>query len=74
MRVKWGEMNPERIQIIQPRVARRELPWVDIASQLSTLKGLNLPGRGEKIQPFQGWIHLSSLPKVVRERGQPWAE
>jgi len=34
-------VNPERIAIIQPRVARHELPWVAVDDMESTLQGLN---------------------------------
>ena len=49
--------NPERIGIIQPRVARNELPWVGIIG-IPTLKELNpiRPTSGpSSIQPLQGW-------------------
>jgi hypothetical protein len=36
-----SEANPERDCIIQPRVARNELPWVSMAKLKPTLKGLN---------------------------------
>jgi hypothetical protein len=33
-------LNPNGIEINQPRVARNELPWVDSSTKGSTLKGL----------------------------------
>ena len=33
--------NPNGIEIIQPRVARHELPWESNRQRTSTLKGLN---------------------------------
>jgi hypothetical protein len=42
------KINPEGIAIIQPRVARHELPWEVAIQSVSTLKELNqrtgLPG------------------------------
>jgi hypothetical protein len=35
-----SEANPERDWIIQPRVARNELPWVSMAKLKPTLKGI----------------------------------
>ncbi len=56
--------NPERIGIIQPRVARGtrppRLPWVGISAQ-PTLKELypkRIVGARRPIQPLQGWTHL----------------
>src|SRR5438477_9434173 len=36
-------MNPNGIQIIQPKVASTELPWVNRPPEPSTLKGLHIP-------------------------------
>jgi hypothetical protein len=36
-----GLRNPEGIAIIQPKVARNELPWVSIPKKSKTLKGLH---------------------------------
>ena len=59
--------NPERIEIIQPRVARYELPWVGF-TRLPTLKELNQILRRNRvplIQPFQGCASLRRIPRVV---------
>src|ERR1035437_8032087 len=36
----FGLRNPKGIAIIQPKVARNELPWVSIRKKSTTLKGL----------------------------------
>jgi hypothetical protein len=37
----WPSSNPERIAIIQPKVARNELPWVIVEAHSPTLKELH---------------------------------
>jgi hypothetical protein len=62
------EPNPplsQRDKIIQPKVARNELPWVNVHHESSTLKELNhgefkLTG-DDLMQPFQGWANFCFL-------------
>jgi hypothetical protein len=46
--------NAEGVQILQPRVARDELPWGNRAEKPSTLQGLHLNG-DRSIQPLWDW-------------------
>ena len=59
--------NPERIEIIQPKVGPsrmgEELPWVNRSEYFPTLKGLHRLAH-ELIQPFQGCGRLVSSPGV----------
>jgi hypothetical protein len=69
-------MNPERIQIIQPKVGAWRLPW-DQAQIHSTLKALNrivaMRVACVPIQRFQRWIYVNPPPSVGATR-QRWAE
>jgi len=69
---KMASANPERIGIIQPRVARNELPWVRFF-KFPTLKELNpirLISETILIQPLQGWAD-SDCPQGRRCYANP---
>ena len=51
--------EPQRGSILQPRVARHELPWEMVREIFTTLKGLHQTGHGrtrqpDLLQPLQG--------------------
>jgi len=68
-------INPEEIEIIQPRVARNELPWVNGLEEFgSTLKGLNQSHQWSIDSTLSGLRkNPVRLPRVARS-SQPWAE
>jgi hypothetical protein len=67
-------LNPNGIQIIQPRVAEalRRLPWV--MSQIEINPEGVASSLARWLQPFQGWSFGWRLTQGSPLRGQPWAE
>jgi hypothetical protein len=61
----------QRDCIIQPRVATKELPWVDVQTT-STLKGLKPRAKNGASTPMGLKIFFGRLPRVARA-SQPWA-
>ena len=61
---RGGRVQRQRRCIIQPRVARNELPWVIDRKMETTLKGLHRT-MVPVMQPFQGWVEcLMRIPRV----------
>ena len=60
--------------VLQPRVARHELPWVCPAYDFQPQRGCGpfRGSRGRVPQPFQGSNHRVRFPRVARS-SQPWA-
>ena len=69
-----GNGESQRDSGTKPRVARNELPWVRPAMNRQPQRGCGHARCSHRImpQPFQGWIHCPSFPRVARS-SQPWA-
>ena len=57
--------------ILQPRVARNELPWVDVQTS-STLKGLNSYARNDDATPLGLKTFLGRLTQPRKLSGLGW--
>ena len=65
-----SEFESQRDSVLQPRVARNELPWVIVIGGMSALKGLclrsSMSEKASKRNPLTVDEFLNSVPRVAR--------